>query len=601
MIKNETFHNQQKNRATNKANDSFTRLYNIGLVVGAHFSLQEALSALYQECSHLLDVTNFAVALYDKQTDILSFMLVFSNHLQYTHFVEPLSQYGLAAYVVRTQNTLIIPDLDKINNVVVELNRIRPEKPIRTWLGVPIPNLIKPLQFAHGVMMVWGDQPNQFTNRDLQILSAIANQSAVAIRYVQMLESLHHRAMEMAVINEIAQSLTSTLDLSQVASEILEQVEHMIDVEAGILLLRENKTSGLTCHMAFGAKTSNFTPFELTLAGSLAEQVFETKEPVIIRNATHHDYAKTVQQRFGLIVRNILCMPLKLREVTIGVLELYNKRAASFSAADAKLLTTVLPFATVALENARLHEHVLKERDRVIDAGEEARRELARDLHDGPIQLVSDIAIRLSFCQEAIKHNTIDLLPNEINYMQEVSDRAIHQMRTTLFELRPLVLETDGLAAAIEIFLDRRQTEVKTAKLSLKIRTTPPENRFPRLAERVEKAIFAIVQESVNNALKHAQAKNIIVQLTEAPEALYVVIADDGKGFVVSEVLENYSGRASLGMVNIKERTELIGSELTIKSAPEMGTQIFVYVPKHHQERLRNRTVVGLLEFPLRV
>jgi len=89
--------------------------------------------------------------------------------------------------------------------------------------------------------------------------------------------------------------------------------------------------------------------------------------------------------------------------------------------------------------------------------------------------------------------------------------------------------------------------------------------------------------------------------LTEKPEAIYTVIADDGVGFIPQQILGNYTTRqTSLGMVNIRERAELIGSEVTIKSAPGMGAHIFVYTPKEQSERLKKRVVTGMLQFPLK-
>ena len=99
--------------------------------------------------------------------------------------------------------------------------------------------------------------------------------------------------------------------------------------------------------------------------------------------------------------------------------------------------------------------------------------------------------------------------------------------------------------------------------------------------------IFAIVQEAVNNALKHAEAQNIAVQVKETATAIYVIIKDDGKGFDMDQVMSNYQERESWGVANIRERTQLIGAELTMKSIPGEGTHITVYVPKAIEERLK--------------
>jgi signal transduction histidine kinase len=180
--------------------------------------------------------------------------------------------------------------------------------------------------------------------------------------------------------------------------------------------------------------------------------------------------------------------------------------------------------------------------------------------------------------------------------MMELAGRASHQMRTMLFELRPLILETQGLAPAVEVFLERRQQDIEnTTKLNLKINTDNLGGEVSRLDEKVETTIFAIVQETVNNAIKHAKAKNIVVELNETASAINTTISDDGRGFEVDTVMDNYEQRGSLGMVNIRERTELIGGELTVESVPGQGTRFTISVPKEKEARMKKRRGTGPL------
>jgi signal transduction histidine kinase len=295
-------------------------------------------------------------------------------------------------------------------------------------------------------------------------------------------------------------------------------------------------------------------------------------------------------------------VPLVLYDQTIGVLEVMNKREGTFNQNDLELLSSIASYAAIAIQNARLHENVLAERDRVIEAEEKARKELARDLHDGPTQLVASIMMSLDFCRKALERDP-SLLGKEMIHMQQLAERATHQMRTMLFELRPLVLETQGLGAALQVFLDRRQKDIEeqVTELRLEIETDNPGGDVSRQDDKVEATIFAIVQETVNNAIKHAQANNIIVRLKETSKAIYTVIEDDGKGFDVDQVMNNYEQRASLGMINIRERTQLIGGELTMKSAPGRGTRITVYVPKEKEERIKKRVTTGQLSLPTNI
>jgi signal transduction histidine kinase len=314
--------------------------------------------------------------------------------------------------------------------------------------------------------------------------------------------------------------------------------------------------------------------------------VAETGQPVLLRSRP--------RGKIDFNARNLLCVPLVAREQVIGVLEVLNKKEGTFSQQDLELLTAIAAFAAIAIENARLHESVLDERDRVIDAEERARVELARDLHDGPIQLAASVVMRLNFCQMLLAKEPVDQahLAKEIAQTVTLAEQSIQQMRTMLFELRPLVLETEGLESALTVFLERRQQELlqeQKTTLSLNIESDEPGGQISSLDNKVEAAIFAIAQEAVNNALKHAEASKITVELRETPVGLYLTIVDDGRGFDVEQVMDNYAHQASLGMMNIQERSAIIGGDLSIKSAPGQGTRIRVYIPKEKDERLKKR------------
>jgi signal transduction histidine kinase len=186
--------------------------------------------------------------------------------------------------------------------------------------------------------------------------------------------------------------------------------------------------------------------------------------------------------------------------------------------------------------------------------------------------------MRLDFVKKALTREP-SLVEEEIVQLMELGQRASHQMRTLLFELRPLILDTQGLVPALETFLTRRQQEEAGTTLHLEVRTERGDDQLTHRDPKNEAAIFAIVQEAVRNALKHAQADNIWVRLAEQAGELMVMVQDDGVGFDTAAVENGYEQRGSLGMVNIRERAELVGGHLTLRSTPGQGTEVMVRVP----------------------
>ncbi|HRV96302.1 MAG TPA: GAF domain-containing sensor histidine kinase, partial [Anaerolineae bacterium] len=364
-------------------------------------------------------------------------------------------------------------------------------------------------------------------------------------------------------------------------------------------------TGELVFQIALGDKADEVKPFRVPKGQGIAGQVAQSGRPLIIADVGHDQrHFKDLDKKTQFVTRNILCVPLILHDHTIGVLQVLNKKVGDFTQNDADLLSSIASYAAIAIENARLYETLEEEHNRTIQAEREARKRLARDLHDGPTQLVAAIMMNLDFATKAIKNDRPDVLPGTLTEMAELADRASHQMRTLLFELRPLVLETQGLGAALEVFLERRQKDIEETqqtKLVLDLKTTNPNGDITRQEDNIEATIFAIVQETVNNAIKHAKAATILVGLKETASGVYASIEDDGLGFDLDSVMKNYETRGSLGMINLRERAESIGAEFSIKSEIGQGTQIAVYVPKERAEkekRKKKRTVTGILKLP---
>ena len=256
-------------------------------------------------------------------------------------------------------------------------------------MGVPLRNATLKNAQTYGLLLRWHNEPNYFNKRDLWLLSAVSAQTALAIRNARLYQASQRRALEMDVINDVAHAMASTLNLDDVLTQIMDTVEAMLKVTGGYLLLIESATGDLVFQIALGDRTGKTDPFRIPKGHGTAGQVAQTGQAVRIASR---------KQPLDFQAQNLLCVPLIVHEKIIGVLEVLNKTTGSFTQDDEELLKSVAAFVAVAIENARLYDNLLKERDRVLDVEELARKDLARDLHDGPTQDVASIAMRLSFC-----------------------------------------------------------------------------------------------------------------------------------------------------------------------------------------------------------
>jgi signal transduction histidine kinase len=198
------------------------------------------------------------------------------------------------------------------------------------------------------------------------------------------------------------------------------------------------------------------------------------------------------------------------------------------------------------------------------------RRRLNRDLHDGPAQALAAITMNLEFIKRLLEREP-DRVPSELTKVMRLAQRANHEVRTLLFELRPMTLEAQGLIPTLQRYFERF-TDSPT-KLILESGDVEPLDR------NVQSILFNIAQEAVNNAFKHAQAQTIWVRLSRTNDQVTMRIEDDGRGFDLEKVRENYEERGSFGLLNIEERARLVNGTAELRSVPNKGTSVEVQIP----------------------
>jgi signal transduction histidine kinase len=212
---------------------------------------------------------------------------------------------------------------------------------------------------------------------------------------------------------------------------------------------------------------------------------------------------------------------------------------------------------------------------------------LARDLHDGPTQSVAAIAMRINYTRRLVEKDQKGA-SEELVKIEDLARRTTKEIRHMLFTLRPLVLESQGLVAAL-----RAMAEKMKETFDQNVLVEADESVIEQLEIGKQTVIFYICEEAANNARKHAQAAHIWVRLqlvSEEKELAVLEIQDDGVGFDVESVNKSYERRGSLGMVNLQERSELVSGLLHIESKPGQGTRVQVFIPLTEEaaDRLRN-------------
>ncbi len=356
---------------------------------------------------------------------------------------------------------------------------------------------------------------------------------------------------------------------------------------------RQPSSSGLVCAVLFFqddqlhvTSSRRLTTADLRVvspgrAGLLGD-VIRTGEPALNSDPAH-DPELTSFASFQAC-HSVMALPLRAGFETYGVVLYGHPQPDFFDEDQQALLVAVVNQAIIALQNAQLYRNLREEKERLIDVQEEAQKKLARDLHDGPTQAVAALAMRANFVRRLLERDP-KAAGEELFKMEDLARKTTKEIRHMLFTLRPLILESQGLIAALRQLAEKMH---ETHGQNVVVEAEPGVD--DRLEMNHQGVLFYIVEEAVNNARKHAQAEHIWVRLRTQSDVLVVEIQDDGVGFNVGAVDTNYNRRGSLGMVNMRERAEMINGGIKIDSAEGRGTRVMVYIPLTDQARERLRT-----------
>jgi signal transduction histidine kinase len=379
-------------------------------------------------------------------------------------------------------------------------------------------------------------------------------------------------------IYELISTLTATLSYKRVLDSALDMGYSALSPDAD-----ENANEPLVSVVLLfrggqlrvgSARRFTVADMRVTFDGSegILKKVFDEGEPIFSKDIGYDPELGRV-----IAFRNCTsayCFPLRSGFNVYGAMLYAHPDPNYFNSDRRDLLDIIGRHAVIAIQNARLYQDLVEEKERMIEVHEEARKKLARDLHDGPTQSVAAMAMRINIARRMLEKNAKGV-PEELTKIEDLAHRTTKEIRHMLFTLRPLILESQGLGAALKSMADKmRETFNQNVIISID----------ERIASQMELGkqgvIFYIIEEAINNARKHANASNIWVRLQPFQEGVALLeVEDDGIGFDVEAVNKAYDKRSSLGMVNLRERAELVNGLLNIQSALGKGTKVMVYLP----------------------
>jgi len=354
-------------------------------------------------------------------------------------------------------------------------------------------------------------------------------------------------------LHEITRTLTSTLELDEVIDRIMENVDRVVPhTAASVLLLEDDGAKVLRASDETGALPQPGDKIDLEVAATL-RRMSQTREPLLLRQIDTKDNRDILHEQSR--AKSYIGAPMTLQSDVIGFINLYSDRPNNFNFRDAERLMAFASQAAIGIQNGLLYAKASEL------AAVEERQRIARELHDSVNQSLfsSNIMIESALMQwDRDRIKARDLLTDA----HEMTNVALAEMRVLLLELRPENLTQMPMEELIQQLLESVRSR-KQFQLMTDI------GKIDRLPPDVQFGLYRILQETLNNIIKHAKARHIEV-IARAIKDLgcEINIKDDGIGFDPQVVQAT-----SLGLKIMAERAESIGADFHIYSMPGTGTE----------------------------
>jgi two-component system, NarL family, sensor histidine kinase DevS len=540
-------------------------LHQASLELVKDVSLETLLERIATVACEQADARYAALGVLDTQGKLEKFIAVGMTEREIKRIIHPPKGLGLIGELMNAREPLRVSVIkDHPRSVGFPANH----PPMRSFLGVPIRAADR--QLGQIYLTDKKDAP-EFTADDEKIIQMLAAYAATAITnarlYEQMRErdiALTRRNVDMSLLNGIASTLTSSLELDEILNKTLGLVMNYMRVEAGeIFLLEEDgKSLRMVLHRGQAAEafwTRNFFKVGDGYVGIVAE----TRKPVI-----SNDLASDIRFLREAVVKagfhQIACIPLLSGEHLMGVMSVATTGREPIDDQNVEMMAAVGNWAGLAIENARLHANarrlaVLEERERI-----------GMDLHDGIIQSIYGVGLSL----ESAFHS-VDSDPNDarqrVQHAIHGLNQAIRDLRSYILDLRPRQLGSDNLISGI-----KRLIAEYRANTFADVHLTEPESDLDDLPQGHVLTLFHICQEALANSAKHSRAKKVQIAVWGTDERVLLEVHDNGKGFDMDTINANIGH----GVANMRTRARSIGGDVDISSAPNEGTTILAWIPR---------------------
>lgn len=556
--------------------------------INSGLALEPLLSNILDSAVTLIKATHGTIGLVVEHSDGQAIKTVAVHNMPIEEMgAEMMPGVGLAGHVLKTEKTIRLDRYGDLKQPTL------PELAKHSVVGVPIRWGEKMI----GFFGLGNESPNRFTERDAETLELFAQYAAIAINNANLYEASQNALDEMRLLYETSQRIGLSVDVDAVIDAYLDQVAAGEEYVCNICLYEFDARGQRVAVLVKGRWTPQ------TGSQRLEERLpyeYDDLDPILDAGKTISISDVRTDPRVSQSLREIqeesgrlglAMIPLMVRGHRIGLVVLSHVGVHRWSEDSLRPFRATAAQLAIAIDH-RMQQNLLYERGQQLAVLQERQR-LARELHDSVTQLIFSSTLIAQSISTAWKRDQREG-EKRVERLLELSQTALREMRSLLFELRPSEEEQTneipvtltgverirhyGLLGALRLLAEDFSHEgikvrVETDETGLKYFETEASQRTT-MDVTLEESLYRIAQESLNNAAKHARARQAVIQIKFSDaQSLYFSVGDNGIGF------DSDSQGSGFGMQTMRERAEALHGTLRVASAPGHGTVIEVIVP----------------------
>lgn len=410
-----------------------------------------------------------------------------------------------------------------------------------------------------GTLIVANSQPGYFTDDHARVVRAVADQAAVALENARLYEETSRRARETQALLRADAELFRSLSVDDVFQALCDVAVDVLGVSKCMVTTIQDESGRYTTRASRGLSQTALRQMALVRERTPRGELGTMSAPIVTVDAR-----SALPEMSGIFemegIVSTMDVPIRIDGQVRGDFALAFTRRHAPGPDEQRLFQALADRAAIAIQNAELYE-----RSQQVASLEERQR-LARELHDSVSQALYGIALGARTARTQLDRDPLKAV-EPVEYVLQLAEAGLAEMRALIFELRPESLQTEGLVAAIDKHVASTRARYGLdvdAELGLE-----PDARI-----EVKEALYRVTQEALHNIVKHAQAKQVRIRLGTNDGAVALQVSDDGRGF---DANATYPGH--VGLHSMRERIEKVRGTIAIESAPGAGSRVSVRVP----------------------